>query len=71
MNERIEKLIIETFFDESTNGGNQLMYTLGREKMQLFGELIVKECITKIDDMIDNGQTVDTDKLKEHFGIKN
>jgi hypothetical protein len=45
MNERIEKLVIEAFFDESTNGADQKMYTLGEEKIQKFAELIVRECV--------------------------
>ena len=69
MNERIEQLAIETFFDESTNGGDQKMYTFGEDKMQKFAELIVLECIRQIDDMIDDGWYADTDKLKQHFGI--
>jgi len=32
MNKRIEELAIETFFDESTNGGNQKMYTFGEDR---------------------------------------
>ena len=45
MNERIEKLVTEAFFDESTNGPDEKMYTLGERKMQLFAELIVRECV--------------------------
>jgi len=44
MNKRIEQLAIETFFDESTNVGDQKMYTFGEDKMQKFAELIVEEC---------------------------
>ena len=44
MNKRIEELAAEVFFDESTNGGNQKMYTFGEDKMQKFAELIVREC---------------------------
>jgi len=70
MNKRIEQLAIEAFFDESTNGGDQKMYTFGEEKMQLFAKLIVQECARKIDDMVDDGWYVDTDKLKQHFGVE-
>ena len=45
MNKRIEELITEAFFDESTNVFDEKMYTLGERKMQLFAELIVQECI--------------------------
>jgi len=44
MNKRVQQLTIEAFFDESTNGGDQKMYTFGEEKMQLFAELIAQEC---------------------------
>lgn len=44
MNKRIEQLAIEAFFDETTNGGDQKMYTFGEDKMQKFAELIAREC---------------------------
>lgn len=44
MNKRIEQLVIEAFFDESTNGGDQKMYTFGEDKIQKFAELIIQEC---------------------------
>ncbi len=85
MNERIEKLVIEAFFDESTNGADQKMYTLGEEKIQKFAELIVQECIDKIttydlvpghsakwEDIYDIHTRLLQDlgeELKEHFGV--
>ena len=48
MNEQSEKLVIEAFFDESTNGPDEKMYTLGERKIQLFAELIVKECMEQV-----------------------
>jgi hypothetical protein len=67
MNERIEKLVIEAFFDESTNGADQKMYTLGEEKIQKFAELIVRECGNVAwkcgSEFIDN-------EIKKHFGVK-
>jgi ketopantoate reductase len=66
MNERIEKLVIEAFFDESTNGADQKMYTLGEEKIQKFAELIVRECGNVAwkcgSEFIDN-------EIKKHFGV--
>ena len=79
MNERIEKLITEAFFDESTNGPDEKMYTLGERKMQLFAELIVKECILTIQKGISlDGNTTEKflrtmkhlKDIKEHFGIE-
>jgi hypothetical protein len=73
MNERIEKLVIEAFFDEATNGSGQKMYTLGEEKIQKFAELIVQECSRIVDDWVnneDNGKNYPSDKIKEHFGVK-
>ena len=79
MNERIEKLITEAFFDESTNGPDEKMYTLGERKMQLFAELIVRECILIIQKGISlDGNTTEKflrtmkhlKDIKEHFGIE-
>ena len=79
MNEQIEKLITEAFFDESTNGPDEKMYTLGERKMQLFAELIVKECILTIQKGISlDGNTTEKflrtmkhlKDIKEHFGIE-
>lgn len=44
MNKRIEELAVEVFFDESTNDGDQKMYTFGEDKMHKFAELIAREC---------------------------
>ena len=79
MNERIEKLITEAFFDESTNVFEEKMYTLGERKMQLFAELIVQECILIIQKGISlDGNTTEKflrtmkhlKDIKEHFGIE-
>ena len=48
MNKRIEALAIEAFFDESTNGSDQKMYTFGEDKVQKFAELIVRECTEQV-----------------------
>jgi hypothetical protein len=73
MNERIEKLIVEAFFDEATNGSGQKMYTLGEEKIQKFAELIVQECSRIADGWVnneDNGKNYPSDKIKQHFGVE-
>jgi len=80
MNKRIEELAIKTFFDESTNGGNQKMYTFGEDKMQLFAELIVQECADlclKYAECEGPFNTIEFRKgqhfntiIKEHFEVK-
>ena len=35
-----------------------------------FAELIVRECVRKVEDMIDNGWYADTEELKKHFGVE-
>ena len=72
MNERIEKLIIEAFFDESTNGPDEKMYTLGERKMQLFAELIVQKCAGIIESQdVDPGFKLRMSwAVKKHFGIE-
>jgi hypothetical protein len=75
MNERIEKLVIEAFFDESTNGADQKMYTLGEEKIQKFAELIVKECAEIAKHHVMNISTYSDaefvdEQIKQHFGVE-
>ena len=81
MNERIEKLIIEAFFDESTNGPDEKMYTLGERKMQLFAELIVKECLRIVYERQEMAPTDDdgyfkvaldmvSKDIEQHFGVE-
>ena len=81
MNERIEKLIIEAFFDESTNGPDEKMYTLGERKMQLFAELIVKECLMIVYERQEMAPTDDdgyfkvaldmvSKDIEQHFGVE-
>ena len=81
MNERIEKLITEVFFDESTNGPDEKMYTLGERKMQLFAELIVKECLMIVYERQEMAPTDDdgyfkvaldmvSKDIEQHFGVE-
>ena len=81
MNERIEKLITEAFFDESTNGPDEKMYTLGERKMQLFAELIVKECLMIVYERQEMAPTDDdgyfkvaldmvSKDIEQHFGVE-
>jgi hypothetical protein len=70
MNERIQALAVEAFFDEATDVVSDKIYTFNEEKMQKFAELIVKEClklnskelsITAIERLLP--------LYREHFGI--
>lgn len=73
MNKRIEELITEAFFDESTNGPDEKMYTLGERKMQLFAELIVQKCagiIEKRQDLDPGSKLRISWAVKKHFGIE-
>jgi hypothetical protein len=86
MNKRIEQLAIEAFFDETTNGGDQKMYTFGEDKMQKFAELIARECasVAVQDDKPDlsgnpymdlngaytAGKGSASFMIQEHFGIE-
>ena len=70
MNERIEKLVTEAFFDESTNGPDEKMYTLGERKMQLFAELIVREVFAKIEDERFEIYQPVKESVMKHFGVK-
>ena len=40
------------------------------EFLERFAELIVLECTSKIEDMIDDGWYADTEELKKHFGVE-
>jgi len=65
MNPRIRELLEEAFFDEETSQlVSDRMYTFSDHKMQLFAELIVRECIANCDDM--NSMKY----IANHFGIK-
>lgn len=73
MNKRIEKLAEQAggFVDLNQHVGGEkgcMVYTY--DGLEKFAELIVQECIRKIDDMVDDGWYADTDKLKQHFGVE-
>jgi hypothetical protein len=72
MNERIQQLAEQAFFDESTNQPSDKMYTFTEHKMQQFAELIVKECGVALSpmlrDMVSRGQAFDL--IKQHFGVE-
>lgn len=65
MNERMLELAKQA--EWSANRGDDVDVVVMMEK---FGELIVRECIRKIDDMVNDGWYADTDRLKQHFGVE-
>ena len=75
MNERIKQLAVEAFFDDATGQASDQMYTFSDHKMQKFAELIVGECIRKINDIAESSNNpqpiyrVAVDLL-EHFGVE-
>ena len=44
MNKRWKELVVDAFFDESTNCSDSKMYHLGENKMEEFAKLIAQEC---------------------------
>lgn len=49
MNKRFEKLVAEAFFDETADASDTKIYKLNNAQMQKFAQLIVAECISKIE----------------------
>ena len=70
MNERINQLIKQSYVTEQSPGGEGYTY-FSQEK---FAELIVKECLSVIEEMNphDPERTIDDifDEVDEHFGVE-
>jgi len=71
MNERIEKLLVEAFF-ESDDSPSDKIYKINDAMIQKFAKLIVQECAGLV-----QGVPTDTmgyqsadQKIKQHFGVK-
>jgi hypothetical protein len=74
MNERIKELAEQTGYIWHTSGEPQI-YEFTPEKMEKFAELIVKECVSKIEN--EAAQYAEPvwafeliNDIKEHFGVK-
>jgi len=68
MNERLQELAEQA--EEWNEDGGKNKYKVNLEK---FAELIVQECSRIVDDWVnneDNGKNYPSDKIKEHFGVK-
>ena len=79
MNERIQQLAEQAFFDENTNQPSDKMYTFTDHKMKQFAELIVQECMacsTWVGKMNTNSvEPIHTahainQRIKQQFGIE-
>jgi hypothetical protein len=79
MNERIRELAKQTGYIWHASGDPQI-YEFTPEKLEMFAELIVRECISIVakrkDQAIDDGWNVDEAMsmaemdLEEHFGVE-
>ena len=70
MNERITKIVIDTFGKEGVvNSRVYGHWLLSDEELEKFAELIVRECADLVDRAISDGG-VDGRVVKEHFGVE-
>jgi hypothetical protein len=71
MNERIKELKDKIWAEEYWNNPNT--DKLLPAQLNKFAELIVEECSRIADDWVnneDNGKNYPSDKIKQHFGVK-
>jgi predicted metalloprotease len=68
MNERFEKLLVESFFDQVADQADAKVYKLNDAVMQKFAELIVREC-AEVASEYDGAHYVGT-AIQKHFGIE-
>jgi len=66
MNKLIQKLAIETFFDEATDAPSDKMYTFSEEKLEKFAQLIIKECRS----VAFKGAYRTSGAITKHFGVE-
>jgi len=69
MNEQIEKLLVESFF-EGDDSPSDKIYKINEAMIQKFAELIVQECaeVANCNGHV-SGFTLG-DLIKEHFGVE-
>ena len=70
MNDRINALAQESFFDEATNAPSDRMYTFSEAKMQKFAELIVRECANRATWAQDTNARDIGGEILKHFGFE-
>jgi len=71
MNERIKELAEQAGF--KVNWQHEDVQAIKMARFEKFAELIVQECSRIADDWVnneDNGKNYPSDKIKEHFGVK-
>jgi hypothetical protein len=70
MNERIRELAKQTGYIWHASGEPQI-YEFTPEKLEKFAELIVRECISAVEDTNDrHRRDYFAEKIKQHFGIQ-
>jgi len=81
MNERIEQLLEQARAEECFWVGSKPATTVGYDELEKFAELIVKECVSQIENLspgyddyrnqIEDAFRRDcVEQVKQHFGIK-
>ena len=71
MNERIKELAKQTGYIWHASGDPQI-YEFTPEKLEKFAELIIRECISAVEDTNDrHRKDYFANKIREHFGIDN
>ena len=69
MNERIRELVMESVNFRLDPDSNHYEAQVSPEDMELFAELIVRECMELGDKALQDGKWP-ADVLKEHFGVE-
>lgn len=83
MNERIKELAIQVMHSDPKPHLTTELYSFTKSEFEKFAELIVRECISKIESQRSSGENTDQwtitrdmcyhnmmADLKEHFGVK-
>jgi hypothetical protein len=68
MNERFEKLLVESFFEQASDQADNKVYKLNSAIIQKFAELIVKEC-AEVASEYDGAHYVGT-AIQKHFAVE-
>ena len=69
MNQRIKQLAEQTGYIWHASGDPQI-YEFTPEKLEKFAELIVRECISAVEDTNDrHRRDYFANKIREHFGV--
>ena len=69
MNEQIEKLLVESFF-EGDDSPSDKIYKINEAMIQKFAELIIQECAEVANCNGHVSEFTLGDLIKEHFGVE-